>query len=113
MPFLFLQVGLVVQHQNNLCSQLEHLNSDFLSTVGISSAKHLNDCSNFSQSANFKNTSSYEIDSNSLKHSPEECPLLCQVIEKENQRLQDLVRLNIDELARVRALLEKLVPTMK
>ncbi|XP_026281652.1 uncharacterized protein LOC113208651 isoform X2 [Frankliniella occidentalis] len=102
------QVATVIQHQNTLCSQLEGLNTNLLSTVNNPSIQGVN--TNPSSSSRRKVI--LEGNYSNLQHSPENCVLLSQVVERENRKLQDLVRLNVDELAQIRALLEKLLPNV-
>ncbi|KAK3921703.1 Protein TESPA1 [Frankliniella fusca] len=102
------QVALVIQHQNNLCSQLEGLKTNLLSTVNNQSVQGV-----FSIPSSSIRRNGILEDSSNLPHSPENCVVLSQVVERENRKLQELVRLNVDELAQLRALFERLLPNVK
>lgn len=75
--------------------------------------KNAHDFTNFSQYSCSEEKDLPKGDLSQHHDSNDKCTLLCQVIEKENKRLQDLVRLNVDELAQVRILLEKILPNIK
>lgn len=106
------KVASVVHQQNSLCILLEGFCVDLLSAVKNSSAasmlENLHSALNTPNSSNTFKKSLKEV-SSTLQHSSENCVTLCQVVEKENRMLQDLVRTNVDELASVRLLLEKLL----
>ncbi|XP_034249393.1 uncharacterized protein LOC117650245 isoform X2 [Thrips palmi] len=110
------QVASVVYQQNSLCLLLEGFSSDLLSTIKNLSAQSMSEdlhsTHNTLNTPNIPKKTLKEVSSSPL-HSSENCVTLCRIVEKENRRLQELVQMNVDELARIRLLLETLLQNSK
>lgn len=100
------KVASVVQQQNSLCLTLEAFSVELLSTVKNLSARNI--VQNLSASTNTPEKSVEEVSLN-LENSSGNCETLCRVVEEENHKLQELVQMNVNELTRVRHLLETLI----
>lgn len=84
---------------------------DLISTIKKLSAHRLSEnLSSTPNSANTPTTSQLTLKEvpPTLQNSYENCMTICQVVENENRKLQDLVQTNVDELTHVRHLLERL-----